>query len=384
MIIRNVRVFLNGAFREASFRVMDGKFTEISEGSEELTPAPGEPVEDYTGNKIIPGLFDIHTHGCLGYDFTVSSAEEDVKMLNHYATHRVTSLLATTMTSAPDIYRRACSQIGRLTGTVRDVFPAKIRGINTEGPFLSLEKKGAHDPQYITAPDEAYFNELNALSGGIIRLITIAPEQENAIEFIKKHTACNAADKKSALYVSVGHSDCDYDTAMKAFKAGADHVTHLYNAMNGLHHRKPGIPGAAADANAWVELICDGLHVHESVIRQAFKAYPGRIVLISDSIAPSGLPDGQYSSGGLPVFLKNGEIRLEDGTLAGSGITLFEGLKRCVKDFGVPEEEAILAATYNPAASVGLEGRCGSIAVGLDADFVVIDDDYKLLAVHIA
>ncbi len=152
--------------------------------------------------------------------------------------------------------------------------------------------------------------------------------------------------------------------------------------MNGLHHRKPGIPGAAADANAWVELICDGLHVHESVIRHAFKAYPGRVVLISDSIAPSGLPDGQYSSGGLPVTLKDGEIRLEDGTLAGSGITLFEGLKRCVTRFGVPEEEAILAATYNPAASVGLEDICGSIAVGLDADFLVIDDDYTLRAVH--
>ncbi|MBO7353307.1 MAG: N-acetylglucosamine-6-phosphate deacetylase [Lachnospiraceae bacterium] len=384
MIIKNARVFLNGAFRKASFRVTDGKFAEISEGTEELTPAPGEPVEDYTGNKIIPGLFDIHTHGCLGYDFTVSSAEEDVKMLRHYAAHGVTSVLATTMTNAPDIYRRACSQIGQLAGTVKDAFPAKIRGINAEGPFLSLEKKGAHDPQYITAPDEAYFNELNTLSGGIIRLITIAPEQDNAIEFIKKHTAGNASDKSSALYVSVGHSDCDYDTAMKAFNAGADHVTHLYNAMNGLHHRKPGIPGAAADAKAWVELICDGLHVHESVLRHAFKAYPGRVVLISDSIAPSGLPDGQYSSGGLPVFLKNGEIRLEDGTLAGSGITLFEGLKRCVKDFGIPEEEAILAATYNAAASVGLEGRCGSIAVGLDADYVVIDDNYNLLSVHIA
>ena len=384
MIIKNVRVFLNGAFREASFRVMDGKFAEIIEGTKELTPAPDEQVLDYTGHKVIPGLFDIHTHGCLGYDFSFSSAEEDVKMLNHYAENGVTSVLATTMTNAPDVYRRACSQIGQLKSPVKDIFPAKIRGINAEGPFLSLEKKGAHDPQYITAPDEAYFNELNTLSGGIIRLITIAPEQDNAIEFIKKHTAGNASDKSSALYVSVGHSDCDYDTAMKAFNAGADHVTHLYNAMNGLHHRKPGIPGAAADAKAWVELICDGLHVHESVLRHAFKAYPGRVVLISDSIAPSGLPDGQYSSGGLPVFLKNGEIRLEDGTLAGSGITLFEGLKRCVKDFGIPEEEAILAATYNAAASVGLEGRCGSIAVGLDADYVVIDDDYRLLSVHIA
>ena len=386
MIYKNARVFIEGHFRDASFRLNDGRFVEISEGGRELEAAPDEQVIDCKGNKIIPGLFDIHTHGCLGYDFTFSSAEEDRKMLDHYAAHGVTSVLATTMTSSPDTYRRACSQIRQLADSVKDVrvFPAKVRGINAEGPFLSIEKKGAHDPQYITAPDEDYYNELNSLSGGMIRLITIAPEQDSAIGFIKKHTADNAVKRDSALYVSVGHSDCDYDMAMKAFEAGADHVTHLYNAMNGLHHRKPGIPGAAADANAWVELICDGLHVHESVLRHAFKAYPGRVVLISDSIAPSGLTDGQYSSGGLPVFLKNGEIRLEDGTLAGSGITLFEGLKRCVTRFNIPEEEAILAATYNPAASVGLEDRCGSIAAGLDADFLVIDDDYNLLQVHLA
>ncbi len=383
MIYKNAKVFIEGHFRDASFRFNHGKFTEIAEGTKEIAAEPDEQVVDCKGNRIIPGLFDIHTHGCLGYDFTVSSAEEDVKMLRHYAEHGVTSVLATTMTSAPDIYRRACSQIGKIKGSTQDSLLANVRGINAEGPFLSLEKKGAHDPQYITAPDEAYYNELNSLSGGMIRLITIAPEQENAIEFIKKHTADNAANKDSALYVSVGHSDCDYDTAMKAFEAGADHVTHLYNAMNEIHHRKPGIPCAAGDTKAWVELICDGLHVHESVIRHTFAAYPGRVVMISDSIAPTGLPDGEYIAGGLPATMKNGEIRLADGTLAGSSTPLFEALRRCVKQFGIPEEEAILAATYNPAASVGLEDRCGSIAVGLDSDFVMIDDDFNLLQVHI-
>ena len=387
MIFTNSTVFLDGHYEKASFRVENGRFDKIARTPGELTPGASEEVIDCKGKKIIPGLFDIHTHGCLGLDFTFSGADDDRKMLRYYAKSGVTEVLATTMTSAPEVYKKACSEIKTLKNNT-DPALARVRGINAEGPFLSLEKKGAHDPNYIKPVDAAYYSELNRLSGNIIRLITIAPETEGAMDFIKTHAAsgpsCDVRCDEDKVVVSLGHSDCGYDTAMEGFKAGADHVTHLYNAMNGLHHRKPGIPAAAADANAWVELICDGLHVHEAVIRHAFKAYPGRVVLISDSIAPSGLPDGQYSSGGLPVFLKNGEIRLEDGTLAGSGITLFEGLKRCVTRFNVPEEEAVLAATYNPAVSVGLSDRCGRIAEGLDADFLIIGDDFSLDAVYIA
>ena len=387
MVFTNAKVFLDGHYEEASFRVEDGRFTDIVKAPGTLSAASAEETVDCGGKKIIPGLFDIHTHGCLGLDFTFSDADDDRRMLKHYAGSGVTEVLATTMTSSPDTYKKACSEIKKLKDNT-DPELARVRGINAEGPFLSLEKKGAHDPNYIVPVSDSYYSELNSLSGNIIRLITIAPETEGAMEFIKTHAASgpegNVRCGDDKVVVSLGHSDCGYDTAMEGFKAGADHVTHLYNAMNGLHHRKPGIPGAAADADAWVELICDGLHVHESVIRHAFKAYPGRVVLISDSIAPSGLPDGQYSSGGLPVFLKAGEIRLEDGTLAGSGITLFEGLKRCVTRFGVPEEEAVLAATYNPAVSVGLAGTCGRIASGLDADFLIIGGDFDLDAVYIA
>ena len=411
MIITNARVFLDGRFKKATFRVNNGVFTDIfcESGTEAEAagassaascpePEPGEEVIDCGGDRIIPGLFDIHTHGCLGHDFTVSSAEEDMEMLREYASRGVTSVLATTMTSAPDTYRRACGEIHRLSGKLSSEqrtsrenvaaphIPAHLRGINAEGPFLSLEKKGAHDPQYVTPPDEEYFNELNSLSGGIIRLITIAPELEGAMDFIKKHTAVGNPETgcPAGLYLSVGHSDCDYTTAMEAFKAGSDHVTHRYNAMNGIHHRKPGIPCAAGDSNAWVELICDGLHVHESVIRHTFRAYPGRVVMISDSIAPTGLPDGEYVAGGLPATMKNGEIRLKDGTLAGSSTPLFEGLRRCITRFGIPEEEAILAATYNPAASVGMTDRCGRISEGLDADFLVLGPTFNLTAVYLS
>ncbi len=387
MIFANAKVFMDGRYEDASFRVKDGRFADIAKSPEKLAPGGAEEVIDCKGKKVIPGLFDIHTHGCLGLDFTFSGADDDRTMLKHYARSGVTEVLATTMTSAPEVYKKACAEICTLKDNT-DPALARVRGINAEGPFLSVEKKGAHDQNYIQPVDSEYYSELNRLSGNIIRLITIAPETEGAMDFIKTHAAsgpsCDVRCEEDKVVVSLGHSDCGYDTAMEGFRAGADHVTHLYNAMNGLHHRKPGIPGAAADAGAWVELICDGLHVHESVIRHAFKAYPGRVVLISDSIAPSGLPDGQYSSGGLPVFLKNGEIRLEDGTLAGSGITLFEGLKRCVTRFDVPEEEAVLAATRNPAVSVGLSDRCGRIAEGLDADFLILSEDFDLEAVYIA
>lgn len=379
MIFRNGMAFVKGTFTKADIRTVGNKIADIApEGL--LTPETGERVVDCTGRKIIPGLFDIHTHGCLGFDFSKSTCGEDEQMCRFYAKHGVTSVLATTMTNELTQYRNACGEIKKLMEKQKSAeadgceAAATVRGINMEGPFISKEKRGAHDPQYIYPVTDELFDDLDGRSGGAIKLYTIAPELDGAIEFIKNHP-----DRVA----SVGHSDCDYDTAMKAFEAGSDHVTHLYNAMNGLHHRKPGIIAAASDCAAYVELICDGLHVHEAVIRTTFKMNPGKVVMISDSINPTGLPEGEYSAGGLKVFVRNGEIRLEDGTLAGSSITLFEGLKRAVKKFGIPEEEAILAATYNPAASLGLESELGSIAEGLAADLIVMDEDYNIDSIYI-
>lgn len=377
MIVKNANVFINGSFTKADMAIDGGRFLKIVTGGG-LSPRAGEGFVDYSGKKIIPGLFDIHTHGCLGFDFSKASCEEDEKMCEFYASHGVTSVLATTMTNELTQYRGACGEIKELMDRQKNesgsAQRATVRGINMEGPFISKEKRGAHDPRYIYPVTDELFDDLDGRSGGAIKVYTIAPELDGAIDFIKRHP-----DRVA----SVGHSDCDYDTAMKAFKAGSNHVTHLFNAMNGLHHRKPGIISAAADSNAYVELICDGLHVHESVIRSTFKLNPGRVVMISDSINPTGLPEGKYTAGGLDVFMKNGEIRLEDGTLAGSSITLFEGLKRCVLDFKIPESDAILAATYNPAASLGLERECGSIKEGLSADFIVMDDNYNIADIYV-
>lgn len=371
MILSNGRVFIDGHFVSADVKITEEHFSQIKVDGK-IEPEQNEKVIDCKNKKVIPGLFDIHTHGCLGFDFSKSECDEDEQMCKFYGSHGVTSILATTMTNELGQYRRACASIRQLIEKQKGSSvssEATVRGINMEGPFISKEKRGAHDPQYIYPVSDELFDELDGLSGNAIKLYTIAPELDGATEFISKH---------KDRVASVGHSDCDYDTAMKAFDVGSNHVTHLYNAMNGLHHRKPGIIGAAADRGAYVELICDGLHVHESVIRSTFKFNPGRVIMISDSINPTGLPEGKYSAGGLDVYMKNGEIRLEDGTLAGSSITLFEGLKRAVLKFGIPEEEAVLAATYNPAASLNMEHECGSIAEGLCGDCVVIDDDYNI------
>jgi len=202
------------------------------------------------------------------------------------------------------------------------------------------------------------------LSGGNIRLITIDPCLEGAEEFIQKCVA-------SGVKVSLGHTACDYETAVKAQNLGADHVTHTFNAMNPLHHREPGLIGAAMDTGMTMELICDGIHVHPAVVRMMFAAHPDKVVLVSDSIAAAGLPSGEYESGGGKVILQNGKAMLADGTIAGSAVSLQECLINAIK-FGIPVEQAVNSATYLAAKSIGMEGVTGSIGVGRNADFLLL------------
>lgn len=362
MLYSNARVFVDRHFRIADLEVNNGIVTSLTFND----GAAG------SGLTVLPGLFDIHTHGCLGHDFSSVTAKTLNTMLDFYRSHGVTHVLATLMTNPLPMLEASCKVIEAAIGAGTP----GLEGINLEGPFLSPDKKGAHDGQYLLLPDINVFNRLQELSGNSIRVLTVAPELDGAMSLIS-----SLASGGRRVRTSLGHSACDYSTAMEAFGKGADHVTHLYNAMNGFNHRAPAIPGAAMDSGAYVELICDGLHVHESVIRQVFKAYPGRVVMISDSINPTGLSEGQYTAGGLEVFMHNGDIRLADGTLAGSSVTLLEELRRCIKCFGIPEEEAVAAATLTPAASLGMDGTIGSICVGMPADFIVVDEQYNLLEV---
>ena len=219
------------------------------------------------------------------------------------------------------------------------------------------------------------FHRLNEASGGIVRLVTVAPEEPGAIDFIR--------EVSRVCTVSVGHTTADYDTAMAAYAAGASHATHLFNGMPSLLHREPGVIAAASDAGASVELICDGLHIHPAVVRLTHRLFGEKLVLISDSLRCAGMPDGDYELGGQPITMKDGRATLTGtDTLAGSSIHLMEGLRRSVS-FGVPLETAVTAATLTPAKVIGRADEIGSLAVGKCADLVVLDKELNLKAVYI-
>ncbi len=379
MILRNAAVFVGKEFVKVDVRVEEGIIVDISENlvaehviGEQQTEEI-EKVLDYTGKLIIPGMVEVHSHGCLGFDFCAANAEEIDAMRAYYSDHGTTSLLATVMTSGKDKLRQAMSELKpymhQKDGATR------IQGINLEGPFFNPEKKGAHDETCLIPLDEVFFDELNSLSGDNMRLLDVDPTLDNALEFIEKYS------KK--MTVSLAHTICDYELANQAIQAGATQITHLFNAMNALHHREPGLVGAFSDnetVNA--ELICDGFHVHPSVMRLMYQACGERILLISDSISAMGLPDGNYVSGGLDIVVENGEAKLKNGTIAGSTITLFEGLRRTIS-YGIPVEEAILGATIRPAKAVGIDKMVGSIEVGKYADLLVVDENYNLEEVFI-
>jgi N-acetylglucosamine-6-phosphate deacetylase len=213
------------------------------------------------------------------------------------------------------------------------------------------------------------------LSGGRVRLIAIDPELPKAEELVRR---C----KNDGVAVSLGHTACNYELACKAAGWGADHVTHLFNAMQPLHHREPGLIGAAVDKEMYVELICDGIHLHPSIIRMMFKLCPEKVLLISDSMPAAGLSDGEYELGGIKVYVKDGKATQDDGTIAGSTISVYEAMVNAIR-FGVPEEQAVLSASYLPAKSLGMEDEVGSIEIGHKAAFLIVDEEWKLVNVYI-
>jgi len=367
MLILNGNVFIDGRFEKKDIRIENGKFAEIAESGKLCGLERDEDVLDATDKYVIPRLVDVHTHGRIGLDFSKITEEELEQLLASYKACGVTSVLATTMTNEPAVVEKSLRVIGEYIKKQEESACdscAKLLGIHMEGPFLGKEKKGAHDEQYLQNPDWEQFEAWQKLSGGNIRLITIDPCLEGAEEFIPKCVA-------SGVKVSLGHTACDYETAVKVQKLGADHVTHAFNAMNPLHHREPGLIGAAMDTGMTMELICDGIHVHPAVVRMMFAAHPDKVVLVSDSIAAAGLPSGEYESGGGKVILQNGKAMLADGTIAGSAVSLQECLINAIK-FGIPVEQAVNSATYLAAKSIGMEGVTGSIGVGRNADFLLL------------
>lgn len=359
MILKNAAVFLENRFEICDIAIKNGKIAAIGENLGEGT--------DCTGLKILPGLVDVHSHGCAGFDFDHAD-EDQLKTMSHcYLRHGVTAVLATLMTNPRELLLQAAQRCGSAA--------APIRGIYLEGPFFGPAKKGAHDAQYLSPIDGAFFSALDKASGGAIRIVAVDPCLEGAGDFIR--------EVSKAKRVTLAHTPATYEDAQRGFAAGATQVTHLFNAMTGLAHREPGLVGAALAGDCFAEVICDGIHIHPAVLKTAFKALDGRGLVISDSMAACGLADGQYSLGGQAVTVKGPRATLADGTLAGAVTFAWEGMVNLI-GAGVPQEQAIAAATSVPAKSAGLEDTCGMIAVGRSADLVLCDGDWNIRQVYLA
>lgn len=367
MRYENGWIFADGRFVRGGFSVENGRFAHV------LEDVPG-PAEDLDGALVIPGLVDIHVHGCAGADFSDGDYAGLVRMARHLARRGVTSFAPASMTLPYDALNKAFHAAARLR---REGLAdgARLMGIQMEGPFLSREKRGSQNPAYLRLPDWDRFLRLYDAAEGLLRIVDVAPELPGAVEFTRR-----ASEK---CRVSVAHTAAGYDQAAAVFDAGATHLTHLFNAMSGIHHRHPGPIGAASEReNVTAELICDGIHVHPSAVRMAFRLFPGRICLISDALRCCGMADGSYSLGGQEILLSGGVARLTGGTIAGSAADLYQCMRRAVS-FGIPREQAVWAATALPARVIGRESETGAIADGRAADFVICGGELEPEAVYL-
>lgn len=369
MKIVNAKIFIDGSFIYGGIE-FDEKIIRILQ--EEECVLCGDDVCDAEGCYLIPGLIDIHTHGALEVDVSDTDEEGLERISQYYAHDGVTGWCPTTLTVKEEVLSKAMECFRNFR---RPKDGAKIAAVNMEGPFLSQKRAGAQNPDALHLPDTEMFLRLNKASGGMVRLITVAPELDGAAEFIK--------DVSGTVRVSVGHTAADYDKAKEAFADGASHVTHLYNCMPGIAHRDPGPIPAALEEGATVELITDGYHVHPSVIRLTFRLFGEKTVLISDSLRCAGMPDGDYCMAGLDITVKKGKATLRGkDTIAGSSIHLMEGLRRAVS-FGIPLENAVYSATAAPAKVIGCEAEIGSLEAGKYADMVLLDNALNVKAVYI-
>lgn len=364
MILRGFQVFYKDQFSDLDIRIRDGKVVEIG-------PAlGGDQIYLGHGELLLPGGVDIHTHGCVGNDFSTADPEKMEEMDRYYLGQGITSVIATIMTEELPKMEQAIEHITNYMDSGKN---KTILGIRMEGPFLNPEKNGAHRKEALQLPNQEVWNRLQALSANRILITDLAPELPGATECLdnwSKNTIC-----------SLAHTACNYEQAITAFSQGADHVTHLYNAMNQLHHREPGLIGAVFDQKPYAELICDGIHIHPAVIRTTMELLPRKLIMISDSMSATGLGDGQYELGGQKVFVQGGKAVLSDQTLAGAAKSLAEDLRYLVLEVGMPLETVLPAMTRIPAESIHKGKQLGRIALGARANFVIAKQNLEVIAV---
>jgi len=372
MFYKNARIFGSDfRFHTGAFEVVDGKF-----GSVLPEEVPADAI-DLQGATVIPGLIDVHSHGNSGADFSDGDYEGLKAMAAYYASVGVTSFAPASMTLPYDVLEKAFANARKLADEAPEGLSV-LRGIQMEGPYFSYKKRGAQNADYLKEPDFEGFKALQDACGGLIRIVDIAPELPGAAEFVAK--------AKELCTVSIAHTDSDYDHAKAAVDAGVTHLTHLYNAMPGIHHRNPGvIPAAVENPNVRAEIICDGYHIHPASVRLAFTMFKDRMILVADSGRCAGQPEGyQFDLGGQMAEIRGGVAKLVGtDTIACSASNLWLCLQN-VLAWGIPEEEAIRAATYNPACAIGADKVVGSIESGKVADFLVCSADYTQRRVFLA
>lgn len=366
--------YLDEDFRlvQGDIEIEDGKILRVGK---DLPRKEEDLAVDCAGSyTVVPGFVDVHIHGCAGADTCDATREALEAMAAFLLAHGVTSFCPTTMTTSRETIQAALLAAKDMMDHPMEG-GARVVGVNMEGPFIAKERKGAQKEEDILPPDFPLFQRFYEESGGIVRLVDVAPEQPGGLDFVEKAS--------QLCTVSIAHTTADYDQAKAAFDKGVTHATHLFNAMSGLHHRKPGVVGAVFDdSRVRGELICDGFHIHPAVLRAAFRLLGDRTLIVSDSMRANGMPEGEaFDLGGQMVTVHQGKALLPDGTIAGSVTNLHQEIKNLVS-FGVPFEQAVKAATLLPARAIGLDGEIGSIAPGKRADLVVLDENLDIAAVY--
>ncbi|GAA4854251.1 N-acetylglucosamine-6-phosphate deacetylase [Saccharopolyspora rosea] len=354
----------DGVLEDGWVRISGGHIAEVGTG-----PARG-PAVDLGGRWLVPGFVDIHCHGGGGGSFTGIEVDQAHTAITAHRAHGTTTMLASLVSaSLPDLAK----QISGLADLVTD---GLLAGIHLEGPFLSAARCGAHDPAILRPPETAAVQQLLDAGQGAVRMVTLAPELDNAENAVRQLV-------DHGVIAAVGHTDAVLEQVVPAVEAGATVATHLFNGMRPLHHREPGPIGVLMeDERVTVELICDLVHLHPTVVKLAAShAGTGRTVLVTDAISATGAGDGTYELGKLPVTVVDGEPRLADGSLAGSTLTMDVAFRNMVTCCGLSVPEAVAASSTRPAALLGLADRVGAVRCGLAADLVVLDADLRLTGV---
>jgi len=369
-----MKTYITGGTLVTPHRILPG-YTLVIEGekivsieSGELALDPGAVVISAAGHWVCPGFIDVHTHGAVGVGAMDATPEAIHRMARFKAQHGVTSYLPTTWSAAPD---RVIKAIENVAACPQPEEGAHHLGVHVEGPYLNVAHKGAQLPEVIRLPDPQEYEAW--LETGVVRLVTIAPELEGALDFVDRAVP-------DGVEFAIGHSGASYEEVVEAADHGVRQVTHLFNGMLGLHHRRPGtLGGCLVDDRLYAQLIVDGIHLHPAMVKLAVRAKsPARSILITDAIRGTGLPDGDYNFDGQVMSVRDGVSHTPEGSLSGSTLTMDQGLRNLINFTGLPLQEALPMATAVPAASIGLEGQKGVLAPGADADLIFLDAGLKV------